>query len=133
MSQDLDDLSPEFCSMVKIFLAELKTRNIGFMIEVTHRSKLEQARLYSMGRIQEAEHSYTRNRPGESFHNYGMAIDIYPVVNGHPKRNHPDLQKTMGEIGKKIGLVWGGDFNPPEPQHYQMPDMTLTKLKVQQG
>ena len=133
MSNKLSELAPDFRTLVDEFLKILEAEGIEYEIEWTHRNRLEQARLFSMGRIQEASEGFTQNRPGESFHNYGMAIDLYPMVNGRVKRDHPDIQNKMGAIAKKLGLVWGGDFNPPEMQHFQMPGLTLTKLQLMQA
>jgi peptidoglycan LD-endopeptidase CwlK len=129
MPEKLKSLDPEFVVYAKKMLDELNQQKVGYFVEWGLRTKIEQARLFSMGRVQEAAAGFTRNRPGESFHNYGMAIDIHPVVGGRTRKDHPRLQRQLAEIGKNSGLVWGGDFMPPEPQHFQMPGVTLKQLQ----
>ncbi len=129
MPDKLKLLDPEFVVYAKTMLDELKTQDFKYHVEWGFRTKIEQARLFSMGRIQEAAAGFTRNRPGESFHNYGMAIDVHPVVGGRTRKGHPRLESELAAIGKKAGLVWGGDFTPPEPQHFQMPGVTLKQLQ----
>jgi peptidoglycan LD-endopeptidase CwlK len=50
--------------------------------------------------------------PGQSWHNYGMAIDAVPIVDGqaHWKTTHPDW-KTYGKYSEYVGLCWGGNWN----------------------
>ena len=130
MSQSIEDLADEFRPLVVNFLARLDEEMIEFQILWTTRSKLEQAKLYSAGRTEEATSGFTRNRAGDSFHNFGMAIDIVPISHGRIDLSNKAMIETIGKLGKECGLVCGGDFLPTEPQHFQMPGITLEELKT---
>lgn len=49
---------------------------------------------------------------GHSPHNFGVAFDCAPIING--VLSWPSDMTLWGKIadtGKKLGLVWGGDFH----------------------
>ena len=57
----------------------------------------------------------TKAAPWTSPHNYGLAWDFAPIVNGKIDWNNLDLFRKCGEIAKKLNfegytLEWGGDF-----------------------
>ena len=57
----------------------------------------------------------TNAAPGQSFHNYGLAFDAVPVKDGGliweaKTKEELVLWNRYGEIGKELGLEWGGDF-----------------------
>lgn len=59
---------------------------------------------------------------GESWHNYGLAADLVPVVNGQPIMNNNLLWKRYGESAESIGLIWGGRWpNLVDLVHIQIP------------
>lgn len=66
------------------------------------------------GEVEQQEHlaaGTSRARWGLSPHNYGVAFDLVPVVNGAATWDVPTATwKKIGEAGKRAGLVWGGDF-----------------------
>lgn len=59
-----------------------------------------------------------------SLHSLGFAIDINPgnnpVTYGHIKT---DMPNNVGEMARKYGLVWGGDWNGPkyDTMHFSIP------------
>ena len=130
MSVLLEDLDPKFLPSVKQFIEKIEAEEFEYRILWTTRSKLEQAKYYSQGRTEDATSGFTRNRAGESFHNFGMAIDIVPVTHGRIDLGNKVILNRLGELAKECGLLWGGDFIPAEPQHFQMPDITLRELRT---
>jgi peptidoglycan LD-endopeptidase CwlK len=79
----------------------------------------EQDRLYRQGRDLPGP-KVTRARGGQSNHNFGVAWDIGLFQNGQYLDESP-LYAKAGEIGKELGLEWGGDWSgfPDEP-HFQI-------------
>ena len=67
----------------------------------------------------------TTKAGGESYHNYGLAFDAYPVRNGQPdlsnsRQNQRD-QTKLGAIGVRNGFGWGGNWtHPHDPAHFEM-------------
>lgn len=91
----------------------------GVICRFTHtfRSYEEQNALYSKGRSIKGQ-IVTNCKGGQSYHNFGLAIDIVLIVNGVPKwergkdfdmDGQPDWMEVV-KIFKKYGWGWGGDF-----------------------
>lgn len=83
----------------------------------TFRSIDEQNALYKKGRSIKGQ-IVTNAKGGQSYHNYGLAIDICLIVNGKAtwergqdfdKDGQPDFMEVVG-LFKKYGWSWGGDF-----------------------
>ncbi|HET9228104.1 MAG TPA: M15 family metallopeptidase [Thermoanaerobaculia bacterium] len=63
--------------------------------------------------------------PGESFHQYSRAYDCVPIVNGKPvwssAGENGKLWAKVGQLGKKAGLEWAGDWTSfREFPHFQL-------------
>lgn len=75
--------------------------------------------------------------PGESFHQYSRAYDCVPVLNGKPVWSSSGeggkLWAKVGQLGKKIGLEWAGDWTSfREFPHFQFTGgLTLQDLMKQ--
>lgn len=53
----------------------------------------------------------TNAGPGESWHNWGMAADVVPIVNGHAVwDSESPLWGQYGSLVKMNGLYWGDSF-----------------------
>ena len=64
----------------------------------------------------------TKAAPGESFHQYGLAADCAPVVDGKIDWDdeNPDWQ-IYGRIAEDLDLVWAGHWHSfPESPHVQV-------------
>lgn len=74
------------------------------------RTFAESDKIYQQGRTTPGE--IVSNAPaGESYHNYGLALDFALNINGKPiwNENNPNWT-TVVNIFKKHGFTWGGDF-----------------------
>ena len=77
----------------------------------------------------------TNAKGGQSFHNWRMAFDVVPLVNGKPvwstSGDAGKLWRKIGLIGKSCGLEWAGDWKRfPEFPHFQYTGgMTLADLQ----
>jgi peptidoglycan LD-endopeptidase CwlK len=124
MSRNLDDLRPEVRLLVDAFLASCTAAGIDLIVTCTSRTNEEQAALYAQGRTAPGK-KVTDAPPGQSAHNYGLAIDIVPVVFGKPDWNGADpVWKQAGALGQAAGLEWAGapGFPFPEEPHFQLPN-----------
>lgn len=122
-SRSLDDLRAEIRPQVDAFLASCAAADVDVLVTCTLRSNEEQAALYAIGRTAPGEH-VTDAPPGRSAHNYGLAIDVVPIVNGKLDWNRKDpIWQKVGEIGVAAGLQWAGTpgFPFPELPHFQHP------------
>lgn len=123
-SRKLDDLRPEVRPQVDAFLAACAAAGVDVLITCTLRSREEQTELYAQGRTSPG-HIVTNARAGQSAHQYGLAIDVVPMVNGKPDWNGKDpVWEKVGELGQAAGLTWlgapGSKF--PEEPHLEHSD-----------
>lgn len=85
------------------------------------RSIAKQDQLYAQGRTLPGD-IVTNARGGESFHNYGVAVDIVFGTKGNPSWSPKNPWATLGKVGKKHGFEWGGDWAGfVDKPHFQMP------------
>ena len=107
---------------------------VGVAILVTQglRTWEEQDRLYAIGRTRPpiGRKFIVTNAPGgRSWHNFGLALDVV-VLEALGKADwdtgHPGWARA-GEIGKSLGLAWGGDWKAfKDLPHFQyVGDLTL--------
>jgi peptidoglycan L-alanyl-D-glutamate endopeptidase CwlK len=119
------------------------SEKIGITIVVTDdfRSSAEQDALYRKGRGAEGA-IVTQVKGGESYHNYGLAIDFALGVSGGKviwdldydgNRNGKSDWMEVVAIAKKLGFSWGGDWAGfPDYPHLQM-DFGYTIAQLQRG
>lgn len=120
-----------------------ESKNIGIPIRITSdfRSSHEQNALYRQGR-EDAGAIVTHSRGGESYHNYGLAIDfvlqpqkgkvIWDMEYDGNRNGKSDWMEVV-EIAKKLGFSWGGDWKSfPDFPHLQM-DFGYSIAELQRG
>lgn len=111
-SRKTEDLLPVVQEMVKLFILKCKLNGIDVLITSTYRDNESQTALYSQGRtpqsIARGEKKVTNAKAGQSFHNYKVAFDFVPLVNGKAQWNSIALFTKCGEIAESIRLEWSG-------------------------
>ena len=123
MDRSLDDLKPEFRAMVDPWLADCKAAGIDMLVTCTLRSNEDQAVLYAQGRTTPGD-VVTNAKPGQSAHNYGLALDIVPVVHGKPDwSGSSPVWTEIANIAQARGLQWLGAPDSPfhEQAHFEHP------------
>ncbi|MFG6605291.1 M15 family metallopeptidase [Sulfitobacter sp. 1A10445] len=96
-------------------VARMKAAGFPIRVTSTYRSHEEQARLYAQGRTTPGN-IVTNAKPGESFHNYGVAFDVVFREQGYDAS--PEMWQSLGSVGKALGLEWGGDWKNPDRPHF---------------
>ena len=99
----------------------------GVTVEVISglRSWAAQAALYASGRTKPGR-IVTKAKPGSSWHNYGLAIDLGLFKSGVylDEKKPAEADKLYAEIGKiaaKLGIEWAGNWKPfTETPHFQV-------------
>ncbi len=102
-----------------------KCSDYGIDIKITEsvRTVSRQNQLYNQGRTTKGE--IVTNAKGSDYssnHQWGIAFDV--CINGSSVDEMYDVQKLkkVGEIGKSIGLEWGGDWESfVDMPHFQLP------------
>ena len=88
------------------------------------RSWAQQAALYAQGRTKPGR-IVTKARPGSSWHNYGLAIDLALFRAGvYLDEKNPRLAdqvyRDLGSLAKSMGIEWAGEWKSfPETPHFQ--------------
>jgi peptidoglycan L-alanyl-D-glutamate endopeptidase CwlK len=123
MSRSLDDLSPLVRPLIDKFLSSATAAGLDLLVTCTLRSEAEQTALYAQGRTAPG-HIVTNAKPGQSAHNYGLAIDFVPMINGKPCWDGSDpAWEKAGEIAESCGLEWAGRWTTfREEPHVQLPN-----------
>jgi len=104
----IDTLHPLIKQRAIDFVADVnKTLGIDLHVVQALRTIDEQNALYAKGRTAPGA-VVTNAKGGSSYHNYGLAFDVAPFVNG--KLNYNIDWNPVAAIGKKHGFKWGGDF-----------------------
>lgn len=114
MDRSLNDLSPRFRPLAEALLKAFKDELFDDTIIVidTLRTPEEQADALARG-VSWTQHSK---------HLTGDAIDVAPMYHGLNKVNWDTtdpIWEKMGEIGEKLGLVWGGRWLKRDMGHFE--------------
>ncbi|MBB5037099.1 M15 family metallopeptidase [Prosthecobacter dejongeii] len=111
----------------------------GVMVEVISglRSWPQQAALYAQGRTKPGK-VVTNARPGSSWHNYGLAIDLGLFKGGiYLDEKNPKLARQLyaelGQLAASMNVEWAGTWKSfPEGPHFQTPfGLTLAAARAQ--
>jgi len=124
-----------------ILLARAADRNIDVVITDEFRSMEEQNELYAQGRTTSGD-VVTNARGGESYHNYGLAID-YAIredsgaitwdTEYDGNNNGISDWLEVAELAKDLGFDWSGDWiSSTYYTHLQM-DFGLSINQLQNG
>lgn len=118
-SRDVFALLPVVSNMCHAFIAACKAEDIDILITSTYRDAESQNALYAQGRTTPGL-KVTNAKAGQSYHNFRVAFDFVPIVNGKAVWNDTLLFQKCGEIGEGIGLEWAGRWKRfPELAHLQ--------------
>lgn len=117
----IDELHPRVKALAVKHIEACKEAGIELRIYCAYRSIAEQDALYARGRTKPGK-IVTNAKGGQSYHNFRVAYDCGPVINGKIAWNREDLFHKIGLIGEVIGLEWGGHFQSiVDLPHFQYP------------
>ena len=121
MGRSVKELHGKAQSAAVDTLVACKAAGLEVLISCTYRSPEEQDALYAQGRTKPGA-KVTNARAYQSFHQYRVALDVYPVVHGKPDFSGKAPEwPTMAAIFKKHGFEWGFDWPTfKEMPHFQM-------------
>jgi len=101
-------LHPKVRDDFKLFIEEAeKGLDIKLRITSALRSFAIQEELYSQGRTKKGK-IITNAKPGSSFHNYGLAVDLVRMDGANADWSF-DLSKLL-PYADKYGIDWGGNW-----------------------
>ncbi|SKA88779.1 peptidoglycan L-alanyl-D-glutamate endopeptidase CwlK [Prosthecobacter debontii] len=111
----------------------------GVKVEVISglRSWAKQAELYAQGRTRPGN-IVTKAKPGSSWHNYGLAIDLGlfkdgQYIDSENPRLADKLYQELGKLAAAQGIDWAGTWKSfPEGPHFQITfGLTLAQARSQ--
>lgn len=122
-SRNLNDLKPEVAAKANKLIALAAAEGIDLLVISTYRDFESQDQLYAQGRTTPGK-IVTNAKSGMSYHNYRVAFDVVPVVNGKPVWDTTGealkMWQKVGALGKSIGLEWAGGWKSfREFPHFQ--------------
>jgi len=111
-------LHPKIRDKAREFINKAEKQNIKLRVTSAYRTYAEQNDLYAQGRTKGGK-IVTNAKGGQSFHNFGTAMDVVPIVDGKADYN-TDWNK-IATIGKSVGFAWGGDWTSfKDKPHFEM-------------
>ncbi len=127
MITDLNALHPYFRDRIKQLIADCEAQGIRLAVVESYRTHAKQNEYKVMGR------KYTNSGAGRSRHQYGLAVDVVPLVDSAAVWEDKALWKRIGVTGEKLGLRWGGRWKKPyDPGHFEWTG-GLTSTNLIQG
>ena len=114
MITDLQALHPYFRDKVAALVQICKAAEIELAIVESYRTSAKQAEYFAMGK------KYTNTPGGKSRHQYGLAVDVVPIVDSVAVWNNARLWRKIGAAGERLGLRWGGRWRVVyDPGHFE--------------
>lgn len=114
MITELNSLHPYFRDKIIELVQICKANGINLAVVETFRTRSKQNEYKSMGK------KYTRSGGGISKHQYGLAVDLVPIIDSIAVWDNVILWRKIGAAGEKLGLRWGGRWKHPyDPGHFE--------------
>lgn len=112
------DLHPLVKRKANAIIVDMAAQGHAVRIVEGYRSPQRQQELYNQGRTTPGN-IVTNAKPGESLHQYGVAVDFVFRKEGY---NVSQAQwKLLGTVGKSHGFEWGGDWKGfVDRPHFEM-------------
>lgn len=136
MGKSLDALDSNFEPLAAELLDQCRAAGIPCAIICTDRDLADERMEIAEGQswLSNPEHSMHLPQPPEG---KAKAIDICPIAYLALPKWNPDGPHwdEIGAIGKKLGLVWGGDWTHVnggrgDPSHFQAAPMVVTDPEI---
>ena len=123
--RDIKELTPEAQKACNLFMAECKKQGLNVLITETYRSQERQNYLYEQGRTRAGNKvTWTTH----SRHTSRRAWDICKNLKGH-EYDDTLFFKKCGEVARKLGITWGGDWTSPDMPHFEVSEVWDYKEK----
>jgi hypothetical protein len=125
--RSMDDLCPTLQSIAKEWLSQCKTAfaNSGSYVGliVTWRSSSDQDQAKSLGLSNAAAGQSPHNCVNDKGQPASKAFDfgVFEDNGNYIADGEDDRYAKAADIGKSLGLVWGGDWDNPDWDHLELP------------
>jgi hypothetical protein len=123
MITDLQSLHPYFRDQILELIRICKASGITLAVVESYRTHAKQAEYYGMGA------KYTSTAGGKSKHQYGLAVDVVPMVDSVAVWDNAKLWRKIGVAGERLGLRWGGRWRVLyDPGHFEWSGISIYQL-----
>lgn len=119
-SRKIEDLHPAVQDRARAIVKAWADAGFDVLVTCTFRSNAEQDKLYAQGRTAPG-FKVTKARAGESYHNFGLALDFVPVINGKPQWDDHKPFEVLAGIAQMADptVTWGGGWSFKDLPHLQ--------------
>jgi len=108
-SNRLEDLTPDTRRVAEKLIQLASLRGIKIKVVSTLRSCEDQAKIYASNT---PEKKVTGASGCRSWHTWGRAVDVIILdENGKMVPGSDHKYDELGDIGKSLGMIWGGNFS----------------------
>lgn len=112
-------LHPKVIDLFTGFINDAETETgLTFLCVQGLRTFAQQQALYNQGRTT-AGNIVTKAKAGQSYHNYGLAIDIVPYNYDGVTLNWEYNFSHLMPMATKYDITWGGFFPSPDRDHFE--------------
>ena len=108
---DLRKIYPDIRVRLAKVLTDMKDHFKEMRVTEGYRSFERQNYLYAKGRTLKDLEIATNSVPGNSLHNYGLALDLAFKGTDPYSKSNPKIWEDYGRIVRAHGFTWGGDWN----------------------
>lgn len=127
-NRDVVKLYPDIRTRLARVMTDMKDHFKPIFIVEGYRSFERQNYLYAQGRTFKDTKKVTNSMPGDSLHNYGLAIDVAFKDTNPFAETHP--WEDLKRIVKAHGFTSGADFQFVDRPHIQLTyGLTLKEIK----
>jgi peptidoglycan L-alanyl-D-glutamate endopeptidase CwlK len=121
-SRRIEDLDPRVQPICRAHIAACEAESIELLITSTLRDLAAQDALYRIGRDPgDTRLRVTNAKGGQSWHNFGVAWDVVPLIGGKCVWNDPLLWEKIVAAGESVGAEAGAKWKEFKDQpHFQV-------------
>jgi hypothetical protein len=124
-NRQISSLDPRLQNPAADFINDVNDKlRINLRVTFGSRSIEEQNTLYAIGRDANGKvigDTVTNAKGGQSYHNYGLAIDVVAMEDNNKVANFNIVPSnpSLVNIGKSYGFEWGGDWKKKDNPHFE--------------
>jgi peptidoglycan LD-endopeptidase CwlK len=119
-AKNIQTLHPTLQPLATELIEQAVAQGINCKVISGFRSYDEQDKIYAQGRSKPGK-IVTHAKGGQSWHNFGTAFDVGIFSkDGKKYLGESNMYALVGQIGKRLGLEWGGDWDFVDEPHFQL-------------
>lgn len=119
---NISDLCPELQEIYRQWLDKCHDAGLAVKAIVTWRSSFEQdaAKANGLSNASAGDSPHNCCNPDGSANSKAFDFGVFNPDASYVKDGTDGRYKQAGEIGKDLGLVWGGDWHKPDYDHLEL-------------